>query len=393
VNTPSQTADVVDLLDALLRIDSSNPSLSQGAPGEQAIATFVADWARTHGLGVEVIEEIPGRPNVLVRGGRDVGGRRLLLCGHLDTVGLGGMDAPLHPRIEGDRLYARGAYDMKAGLAAALIACRDAAEAGIDGAVIVAAVIDEEHASLGIQQVLHHLRDTRIDAAVVTEPTELAICTGHRGFVWTEITITGIAAHGSRPHLGVDAILKAGPVLTALAHLDRELAARPHPFLGPGNLHGSLISGGTEESTIPDRCTITVERRTLPGESLASVEADIESLMTRCREADPDLVLAARTTLARDPFETRGGQELLARLSQATELGTGQPASVVPGSYWADSAFIGAAGIPTVLYGPPGDGAHADIEWVSIEGTRTCADVLWRLAADFCAAETARPMS
>ena len=209
--------------------------------------------------------------------------------------------------------------------------------------------------------------------------------TGHRGFVWTEITVTGVAAHGSRPHLGVDAILKAGPVLTALAQLDRELAARPHPFLGPGNLHGSLISGGTEESTIPDRCTVTVERRTLPGESLASVEADIESVLTRCREADPELVVAARTTLAREPFATRDGQELVTALTQATERITGKPASLVPLSYWADSAFIAAAGIPAVLYGPPGHGAHADIEWVSIDGTRTCADVLSQLAADFCA--------
>ncbi len=378
------TGDVIGLLDALVRIDSSNPSLSPGAPAEQAIAAFVADWARANGLSVEIVEETPGRPNVLVRGGRDVGGRRLLLCGHLDTVGLAGMRDPLEPRVEADRLYARGAYDMKAGLAAALIAGRDAARAGVDGQVVVAAVADEEHASLGIQEVLNHLRDNRIDAAVVTEPTELAIGTGHRGFVWTEITITGVAAHGSRPQLGVDAILKAGPVLTALAELDLELAAHPHPFLGPGNLHGSLISGGTEESTIPDRCTLTVERRTLPGESVASVEADVEGVLAACRERDPALVVTARTTLAREPFETVGGEDLLAALSRATVGVTGAAAAVVPLSYWADSAFIAAAGIPTVLFGPPGEGAHADVEWVSIDGTRTCADVLSRLAIDFC---------
>ena len=174
-------------------------------------------------------------------------------------------------------------------------------------------------------------------------------------------------------------------VLTALAQLDRGLAARPHPFLGPGNLHGSLISGGTEESTIPDRCTVTVERRTLPGESVASVEADIAALLDRCREADPGLVVHARTTLAREPFETTDGADLLDALARAAEGVTGRAPSPAPMTYWADSAFIAAAGIPTVLYGPPGEGAHADVEWVSIEGTRECADVLVRLAIDFCA--------
>ena len=203
---------VLELLDALVRIDSANPSLSDGAPGEAEVATYVADWARAAGLGVEVVERTPGRPSVLVHGGRAVGGRRLLLCGHLDTVGLAGMDAPLTPRVVDDRLYARGAYDMKAGLAAALVACRDAAAAGIAGEVVVAAVADEEHASIGVQEVLAHLAGTTFDAAVVTEPTELAVGTGHRGFVWTEVTVTGVAAHGSRPHLGVDAILKAGPL-------------------------------------------------------------------------------------------------------------------------------------------------------------------------------------
>ena len=186
---------------------------------------------------------------------------------------------------------------------------------------MVAAVADEEHASLGIQEVLAHLSGHPIDAAVVTEPTELPIGTGHRGFVWTEVTVTGVAAHGSRPHLGVDAILKAGRVLVAFADLDRELAARPHPFLGPGNLHGSLIAGGTEESTIPDRCVFTVERRTLPGETVERVEADVEALLDRCRAADPDLVVTARTTLAREPFETPTTAAIVATLASGTRLG------------------------------------------------------------------------
>jgi acetylornithine deacetylase len=370
----------LDLLDALLRIDSVNPGLDPGGAGEAQIAAFVAGWGRAAGLHTQVLEGTPGRPSVILRGGQNTGGRRLLLSGHLDTVGLAGTRDALTPRVDGDRLYARGAYDMKAGLAAALIACRDATLAGIDGEVIVAAVADEECASLGIQDVLTHLDPASIAAAVVTEPTERQAGTAHRGFVWTEVTITGIAAHGSRPHLGADAILAAGHHLVAFDHLDQQLRSRPHPFLGPGNLHASLITGGTDESTIPDRCIFTVERRTLPGETLERVEADITDLLERCRPADPRLNITARTILHRPPMETPASAPIVQALLAAAGPGT----TVAPMSYWADSAFLSTAGIPTVLYGPEGEGAHADIEWVSRSGTTTTTTVLTQLAQDFC---------
>src|SRR6516162_5618257 len=370
----------LDLLDALVRIDSVNPGLDAAGAGEAGIAAFVAGWGRAAGLRAQVLEGAPGRPSVILRGGRNTGGRRLLLCGHLDTVGLAGTRDALTPRVDGDRLYARGAYDMKAGLAAALIACRDAALAGIDGEVVVAAVADEELASLGIRDVLARLDPAGIDAAVMTEPTERQASTAHRGFVWTEVTVTGVAAHGSRPHLGADAILAAGHHLAALDHLNQQLRSRPHPFLGPGNLHASLISGGTGESTIPDRCVFTIERRTLPGESLEHLEADITGLIERCQSADPRITVNARTVLHRPPMQTPPDAPIVQALLAAAGPGT----TVAPMSYWADSAFLAAAGIPTVLYGPEGDGAHADIEWVSRSGTRTTTDVLTRLAQDFC---------
>jgi acetylornithine deacetylase len=261
--------DTIDLLKELVAIDSQNPSLVPGAAGESQVAAYVADWAKGAGLTAEIMAETPGRPSVVVRSGASSGGgassgassaRSLLLCGHLDTVGVSEMSDPLSPVVRGDRLYGRGAYDMKGGLAAALIACREAARRGLD--VTVAAVADEEHSSLGVQEVLRHVR---ADAAIVTEPTELTVATAHRGFVWTEISVAGVAAHGSRPHLGVDAIMKTGPVLTALDDLNGRLRGREHPRLGRGFVHASLIEGGREESTIPDFCTLTIERRTLPG--------------------------------------------------------------------------------------------------------------------------------
>jgi acetylornithine deacetylase len=378
ITAPCDT--VLGLLDTLVRINSVNPGLDAAGPGEGQIAAFAAGWGRHAGLHVEELESTPGRPSVILRGGRDKGGRRLLLCGHLDTVGLGGTSGGLTPRVDGDRFYARGAYDMKAGLAGALIACRDASLTGIDGEVIVAAVADEELASLGIQEVLTRLDPASIDAAVVTEPTERQVGTAHRGFAWTEITVTGVAAHGSRPHLGADAILAAGHHLVAFDQFGRQLRGRPHPFLGPGNLHASLISGGTEESTIPDRCVFTVERRTLPGETLERVEADVADLLERCRPADPRLTVTARTVLHRPPMETPSAAPIVQALVAAAGPGT----TVAPMSYWADSAFLSAAGIPTVLYGPEGEGAHADIEWVSRSGTETVSTVLTQFAQDFC---------
>ncbi len=374
--------EVVELLVELSAIDSANPSLEPGAAGEGKVAQWVADWATNAGLGVEVLEATPGRPSVVVRSRRAGTGRSLMLCGHLDTVPPGEMADPWGARIEGDRIYGRGVYDMKAGLVAALVACRDAAAAGISGEVVVAAVADEEHASLGVQELL--AAGVRADAAIVTEPTELAVATAHRGFVWTEIRVVGKAAHGSRPHLGVDAILKTGPILVALQDLNQRLRGAAHPSLGPGTLHGSLITGGVGESTIPASCVLTIERRTLPGETLADVEADIERLLAGCRAADTGLEVSARTTMAREPFEVTAGSAIERTLVAAAEQTLGRPVPVGGVSYWADAAFLAAAGIPTVLFGPSGDGAHADVEWADLPSTVACARALTATALEFC---------
>jgi acetylornithine deacetylase len=373
--------DVVGLLRELVAIDSVNPSLVPGAAGEREIAAHVARWAAHAGLHVRVVQATAGRPSVVVRSPRRGRGRTLLLCAHLDTVGLGGVADPLVPRVDGDRLYGRGAYDMKGGLAAALVACYQAARAELPGEVVVAAVADEEHASIGVQEVLGHLR---ADAAIVTEPTELAVATAHKGFVWVEVEVVGRAAHGSRPQLGVDAILKTGPVLVALAELNRRLGGRRHPVLGAGNLHGSLVSGGREASTVPDRCTLTVERRTLPGESVADVEREVAEVLAACRAADPELVVSSRVLLAREPFETAASESLVGTVTRAVSGVLGRPAEVGGVSYWADSAFLSAAGIPTVLFGPAGDGAHAEVEWVSLASTVACAEALTAAAVEFC---------
>jgi acetylornithine deacetylase len=361
--------DVIDLLSRLVAVDSVNPSLVPGGAGEVEIAGVVAEWSRAAGLDVEVLEGTAGRPSVVVRSAP--ADRTLLLCGHMDTVGVEGMADPFAPRVEGDRLYGRGAYDMKAGLVAALLACRSAP------GVVVAAVADEEHASLGVQEVL---RSVRADAAVVTEPTELEVAVAHKGFVWSEVTVSGRAAHGSRPWLGEDAIVKAGPLLTAIGELDAALGVRSHPLLGRGSVHASLISGGVEMSSYPARCVVGLERRTLPGETADDVEAELAAVLDRTvAEAE------RRTLLVREPFEVAPDEEVVAVVRAAAGSVLGREPVIGGASYWADAAFIAAAGIPTVMFGPGGDGAHAAEEWVSIDDTVVVARTLVETARRFCA--------
>jgi acetylornithine deacetylase len=229
------------------------------------------------------------------------------------------------------------------------------------------------------------LRNVHADAAIVTEPTELELVVAHKGFVWIEIEVSGVAAHGSRPHLGVDAIVKAGPVLTGLGQLDAALGERTHPLLGRGSLHASVIEGGVELSSYPARCVVGIERRTLPGETGADVEREIEQLLDRSRTAGPDLQVEQRTLLVREPFEVEHDSELVRALSEAAAEVTGTAPPIAGASYWADAAFIAAAGIPTVMFGPGGEGAHALEEWVSLPDTEVVTRTLIGVASRLCA--------
>jgi len=356
-------ADVIELTSQLVAIDSVNPALVPGGAGEGEIARFVVAWADANGLAADVLEATPGRPSVVVRKRDPAPGRTLMLCAHLDTVGVEGMNDPHTPRIEGDRLYGRGAYDMKSGLASALIACRDA-----PGDVLVAAVADEEHASLGVQEVL---AAHTADAAIVTEPTELELVVAHKGFVWIEIEVEGRAAHGSRHEEGIDAIVDAGPILTGIGELDAALAANSHPLLGRGSVHASLIRGGAEMSSYPASCTIGLERRTLPGETSAQVEAEIERLI--------EGTATQRTLLVREPFAVDPDAPIVRALAEAA----GGP-TLAGAPYWADAAFIAAAGIPTVMFGAGGTGAHAVEEWVSVADAVTVTRTLIAAAQRIC---------
>ena len=379
---------LTDLLTQLVGIDSRNPRLDAEGPGEAEIAAAVADYLRKVGLDITLVETAPGRPSVIARL-RGVGdGSALLLNAHLDTVGFGAMVAPLVPRIESGRLYGRGAYDMKGGLAAVLAAAAQLAQGQpLCGDLIITAVADEEHASIGTEAVIAHLRDAgvRVDAAIVTEPTDLQLCVAHKGFAWAGITTHGRAAHGSRRADGVDAIAHMGRVLAALERLDAQFQDRPaHPLLGHGSLHASLISGGSELSTYPARCRLDLERRTLPGETAQSVAAELETILHELSAQDLHFSAAAELTLFRPPLETGLDQPIVVALGQAGQQVIGQALHVTGATFWMDAALLGAAGIPTAIFGPRGAGLHADVEWVDLASVQACADVLVATARSFC---------
>ena len=361
---------VAELAATLVRIDSVNPSLVAGAAGERAIAAFVAAWLGEHGLEVEIVDAAPGRPSVLGIARGHGGGASLMLNAHLDTVGVEGMAEPFAARADGGRLYGRGAYDMKGALAAAMLATADAARAGLAGDVVLAAVADEELASLGTTAVLERVTT---DAAIVCEPTELRVAVAHRGFVGFEIETHGVAAHGSRPDLGDDAILHMGPVLVELERLDERLrAGGRHPLLGTGSLHAGLIAGGQEYSSYPAHCILSGERRTLPGETAADVARELAALVE-------GIAAEVRVTVARDAFELDPDAPLA-----RTVLAAAGETDVVGVPFWADSALTAAAGIPTVLYGPTGDGAHAAVEWVGVDSLERCREVYLACAGAVC---------
>lgn len=365
----------------LVSIDSRNPSLTAGAPGEAAAARALRDVLDAWGFRTSLSEAAPGRPNLVARLGAP-GGPALMLNGHLDVVGTDGMThAPFAAEERDGRLYGRGATDMKGGVAAMCAAAWRAAQSGaLDGEVIVAAVADEEWASIGTSALL--AGGLRADAAVVTEPTGLAIAPAHRGFAWLEITVHGHAAHGSRYDIGVDAIRLAAHVLVELDCLERDvLTARTHPLLGHASLHAATIEGGVGFSTYPDRCVVRVERRTLPGECGADALREAEEAVARVRERYPALRAEATLTSEQSPSDVELEAPVVRALERAI-VAAGECVRVEGLSAWTDAALLNAAGIPAVCYGP-GDItlAHADTEWVDINEIERATDVLTRLVA------------
>ena len=377
---------ITEVLSHLVNIESVNPELVPGGSGEEAIARHLARSLEAAGLDVRLQEVGPGRLNVIgVLKGKG-GGRNLLLNGHLDTVGVAGMDAPFTPRIENGLLYGRGAEDMKGGVAAALAAVVTlAGEPRLRGDVVFAGVADEEFKSAGTRALL--ASGVRADAAIVMEPTGLEVATAHKGFAWAEVETLGRAAHGSRPEEGLDAIALMGRVLVEIERLQESLSAGPrHALLGCGSIHASLISGGQELSSYPAQCRLSLERRLVPGEDGSTLHRELQHIVAKLGVEDPRFKARITSGYWAQALETPREAAIVQSLARAAQSVMGREARFGTQSFWTDAALLSEAGIPSVLFGPGGAGLHSTSEYVRLDHVLQCAETLAACARDFCGA-------
>ena len=377
--------DAIDLLRALVGTPSVNPSIEEGGAGEGAIARLTAGWLRSWGFQVQTIEAAPGRPSVVARLRKGSDGRSLILNGHLDTVGVEGMTIPpFDAEIRDGRLHGRGACDMKAGVAALLAAARDVAAGEFDGELIVALTADEEEAGIGCRRLVDE--GLKADAAIVCEPTGLAISPAHKGFVWLAVDFHGRAAHGSRPDRGIDAIRHAGEFLARLEELEGTLTQRRrHPLLGHGSIHAGTIHGGTAPSVYPSACRLVLERRTLPGESAAAARSEVEYLLGQLRSDAPSLRADLDVTLHRNGSEIPVDHPLVAGLSAALE-DNGIAPRIEGMTAWVEAVVFNEAGTPAVCFGPGRiEDAHSTDESVEVAQVEVAHRVLTAFARDFLA--------
>ncbi len=388
-NTHVDRRETVELLKRLVRINSVNPSLVEGAPGEAKIAEFVAEYMREIGLETRMEEVEEGRVNTVgfLKGCGGV--PALMLNGHLDTVGIDYMEIdPLDPVVKDGRLYGRGSNDMKGGLAAILSATKALVDSGVElkGDLVVAGVCDEEYASIGTERLMD---EVTVDAAVVGEPTGLRVVVAHKGFAWIDVETRGVAAHGSKPDVGVDAIAKMGRVLVGIERLqDDVLRSKIHALVGSPSIHASTIQGGRELSTYPDHCKLQVERRMIPGEEPDDVDAEMKSLIDSISAKDPKFEGSHRITFVRGPMEVSPEEEISQILYRSTLDVTGSAPEFVGEGGWLDTEIIWRRGTPAVAFGPRGAGSHSSVEFVELDSVVEAAKILELATVRFCGTDS-----
>lgn len=376
---------LIDLLSRLVAINSINPDLVPDAPGERAIVGFVSDWLVARGVAVDEISRgVAGaaRPSLLCRVPGTGGGRSLLLYAHTDTVGVAGMDAPFAPAIQDGALHGRGAYDMKASLAVLMRVAAETAARPCAGDLYLMIVADEESGSLGTEAVLSEIarRGSRIDACVVTEPSDLRLMLGHRGFATGVITTRGRAAHTARRDEGVDAIAMVARVIVGLEDLDARLNNGPgHPLLGHSAVVASRVRGGSELFTYPAECQAEFVWRMLPGETRAELTAEIEAIFAALRARDPRFDASLAWRLWREPMQVAADAPIV----EALRAAAGNPVACAA-PWWTDAALIQAAGIPTAIFGPAGGGIHSVDEWVDLDSLARFETILSNVTRSFC---------
>jgi acetylornithine deacetylase/succinyl-diaminopimelate desuccinylase family protein len=368
--------ELIDLTTRLVQIPTENP------PGnEKAAAQFLKPLLAKMDFKTKVVLSPKGRWNIVAEKRWGKGGRTLIFNGHLDVVPAGNPSQWKHPPFEGrlfkGRIYGRGASDMKSGIASFIHALSMIDRSKIrlhQGAVVLHLVSDEEshgHQGMGF---LTRKEGIRGDAALVGEPTDLQPVIGQKGALWLRISTFGKSAHGSRPHLGVNAVEKMMKLMERLNAVPLE---KEHPLLGKPTLSIGTIRGGTKINIVPDRCEIEVDRRILPGENREEVLGEMKGILDSLRSQDPLFQYRMEEIDFAEPSEVNPEEEIVKIAVDAIQEVTGRKPMLRAFSGFTDSRFyINQCHIPTLVFGPgQADQSHTTDESVEVEALAQAAHI------------------
>jgi len=372
--------EAANLLGDLISINSVNPLQDTLVKGEKEIAFYIRDYLKNIGIRSILQPALDQRPNVvgILEGKKK--GRNFVLEAHMDTVKVDNMTIdPFLPKIEEGKMFGRGACDDKGSLAAMLLAMKLLREKNISlkGDVYLAAVVDEEHKYRGVSHLLN--QGFAFDAGVVGEPTNLDILIAHKGCIRWRIITRGISVHSSQPEKGKNAIYFMSEVIDALKkRLVPLCRKKSHPLVGSPTLSVNVIQGGTQVNTIPDRCFIEMDRRTIPGESDQDVLGEIDKFLDELREENT-LLEGEREDpfLTSPPMEINKDEKVVQALSDCVRYNTGIEPKIRGGQFDSDAGKFVARGIPTPVFGPGNIAqAHSEDEWVEIKEVVKAAEII-----------------
>jgi acetylornithine deacetylase len=381
-NLEIDRAELLNLLAELISINSVNSAFGPEGAGEGKIGLFVADYLRKNKIPVERQEVLPGRFNVIGKWKGKASDRCLVFDAHLDTVSVQGMEIePFKPEIRHNRMYGRGACDVKSGLAAMLVALKTVSR--MDNpppcSLWLLASIDEEHSFQGIRHFASQAPPAV--AAVIAEPTLLDIIVSHKGILRWGIRTLGRQAHSSKPRLGVNAIVKMARLIRAFEEeLNPLYYARTHPLLGPATFNVGLISGGIQVNLVPDRCEIQVDRRTLPGENSEQILAEFEAVMKKLVAEDPQFQAEMDPPALEDAaLETSADSPIACCARQVCQEVLGH-CELVGVPYATNASKLSQVGIPSIVLGPGNiDQAHTSVEYVELDQVGKAAEIYARI--------------
>lgn len=377
--------EVLATLQDVVAIESVNPGLPGGQRGESGMVAYLSKFFQKAGMGCKTSEVLPGRSNFIgLLEGRDRERVLLFEC-HLDTASVGVMTIPpFEPHIRDGLLYGRGSCDTKAGGVAMIHAMKRLKESGHVPPCTIqfAGAVDEEHLFRGALELAATIKS---EAVVVAEPTDLAVIRAHKGLVRFRIRVKGVAAHSSKPHLGINAIVKMAQLIS---NIEREILPRirqkDNPLTGGPTVNIGVIQGGAQVNFVPHECVVEVERRTLPGESPQETLAEFQDVLEQARNDDPDLKVSLEEPFLLDnAMETAEESPIVRAASEATQAVLGN--STIAGvPYGTDASKFTAVGTPAIVLGPGSiDQAHGAVEWVACKQVLQATEIYQSMMMNF----------